>query len=117
MNLVMNAYEAIEDQGSVRILTKNVLVSSEFRAKHPELDRERYLLVQVKDTGIGMDEATLKRAFDPFFTTKFVGRGLGLSSTLGIIKGHDGHIYLNSRKGEGTVASICLPLATQITNQ
>jgi PAS domain S-box-containing protein len=117
MDLVMNAYEAIEDQGLVRILTKNVLVSSEFRTKHPELDKERYLLVQVKDTGVGMDEATLKRAFDPFFTTKFVGRGLGLSSALGIIKGHDGHIYLNSRKGEGTIASICLPLATRITNQ
>ena len=117
MNVVMNAYEAIEDQGSVRILTKNVLVSSEFRAKHPELARDRYLLVQVKDTGVGMDEITLKRAFDPFFTTKFVGRGLGLSSALGIIKGHDGHIYLNSRQGEGTIASICLPLATRITNQ
>ncbi len=117
MNLVMNACEAIEDQGVVRISVKNVLVSPEFRAKHPELGKDKYVLLRVKDTGVGMDEATRKRAFDPFFTTKFTGRGLGLSSALGIIKGHGGHIYINSRKGQGTTVSVCLPLATETTKK
>jgi two-component system cell cycle sensor histidine kinase/response regulator CckA len=117
MNLVTNACEAIEDRGVMRISAKNVLVSHEFRAKHPELVKDKYVLLRVKDTGAGMDEAARKRAFDPFFTTKFTGRGLGLSSALGIIKGHGGHIYINSRKGQGTTVSVCLPLATEATTK
>lgn len=117
MSLLMNSCEAIEAHGIVSISTKNIFVSPEFRVQHPELYKDRYVLLQVKDTGIGMDEATLKRAFDPFFTTKFVGRGLGLSAVLGIINGHGGYIYIQSRKGHGTKASVCLPRATSTTKR
>jgi CheY-like chemotaxis protein len=67
----------------------------------------------VKDTGVGMDEQTLRRATEPFYTTKGVGKGtgLGLSMVLGMTEQTGGKLYLKSKPGEGTTAELCLPVA------
>lgn len=70
-----------------------------------------HALLRVCDDGQGMDEQTRMRAFDPFFSTKFTGRGLGLGSVLGIVRGHHGGIRLESKPEDGTEVSIVLPVA------
>ncbi len=73
----------------------------------------RYVVLAVDDTGHGMDAAMRARAFDPFFTTKFAGRGLGLASVLGVVRGHHGALNLWSEPGHGTSIQVALPAASR----
>jgi PAS domain S-box-containing protein len=99
MNLAINAAEAIGDQaGTVSITTG-----------HRDTDQEKQVVLTVRDTGCGMDEATRAQMFDPFFTTKFTGRGLGLSAVMGIIRTHRGSISVESTPGQGTSIIVVLP--------
>jgi len=69
----------------------------------------RYVVLEVADTGCGMEESVQERLFDPFFTTKFTGRGLGMSAVLGAVRGHNGGIVVSSRVGQGTAISVLFP--------
>lgn len=114
MNVIINAAEAIGDQNgviSVRLHTISILDNSlqeDYFGK--VIPAGNYAILDVSDTGCGMDEETRKKIFEPFFTTKFAGRGLGMSSILGIIKSHDGVLQLESIPGKGTTISVYLPL-------
>ncbi len=112
MNLAINAAEAIESpvNGTVSIragakqLDGDTPVAPGF-----ELLPGRYLWLEVRDTGSGMDEATKARIFDPFFTTKFTGRGLGLAAVQGILRAHKGAVAVQSKPGEGSTFTVYLP--------
>ncbi len=113
MNLVINASEALGEQGGVIAVSTNAHLC---KAKdlvgmgHGEdLPEGLYVCLEVGDTGCGMDQQTLAKIFDPFFTTKFTGRGLGLAAVHGIIRGHKGAIQVSSEPGKGTTFRVLLP--------
>ena len=117
MNLITNAAESIADKiGRVvisverRYVTEGELESYTGRAIAPGA----FLCLQVEDDGCGMDEDTRTRIFDPFFTTKFQGRGLGMATVLGIVRGHGGGIRIDSRTGAGTRVSVLLPVGAGV---
>jgi two-component system cell cycle sensor histidine kinase/response regulator CckA len=87
----------------------------DMEGKTYEVKPSDYVLLTVRDTGIGMDKETVERIFDPFFTSKGVGVsiGLGLASVYGIIKAHGGYIEVDSRKRHGSTFSIYLPASEE----
>jgi len=114
MNLYINAADAMPRGGTLTVRTRRA-TSPGFEEEGYSVKSDDYVLVQVRDSGTGMDEGTIARIFDPFFTTKEMGQGtgLGLASVYGIVKGHRGHIDVESEKGKGSVFSIYLPLSSK----
>jgi signal transduction histidine kinase len=98
MNLLVNAAQAIEKQGEIRITTREVGGNAE---------------IIISDTGQGIAKKNLSRIFDPFFTTKAVGKGtgLGLNVTYNIIKKHNGSIDVQSEPGKGATFTIRIPVS------
>ncbi|HEY9069671.1 MAG TPA: ATP-binding protein [Candidatus Ozemobacteraceae bacterium] len=113
LNVLNNASEALEDGlGKITIRTSSMVCDRRELAGISlgnELREGRYVILEVSDTGCGMDAATQERMFEPFFTTKFTGRGLGLAAVLGIIRCHRGAIRVSSVIGKGTTCRIYLP--------
>jgi len=114
-SIVSNAMEATEDGGRIRVLCEAVMVTTADRDKYHKIPPGRYVALTTADDGVGMDEDTLKRIFEPFFTTKFEGRGLGMAAVYGIIKNHNGYIFVTSRQEEGTEVTIYLPALGEVT--
>src|SRR6202163_3161938 len=110
LNLAVNARDAMPEGGRIVIATEEKVL---LEADGPRLKPGSYICLSVRDTGEGMDEATLRRAMEPFITTKGPGKGtgLGLSMVHGIAEQSGGWFNLRSRKGEGTTAELWLPVA------
>jgi two-component system cell cycle sensor histidine kinase/response regulator CckA len=115
MNLIINAAEAIGDKAGLVVVTTNVQDVDEQYAQgvwgRIELAPGPYAVMEVQDSGSGIDEATLERIFDPFFTTKFAGRGLGLAAVLGIVHGHKGALKVYSVPGKGSTFKVFFPIS------
>ncbi len=114
MNLCVNARDAMPRGGRLCISTK-LAAGEEVPEGSPHVLEQEYVMVQVSDTGVGMDEDIKRRMFDPFFTTKDPGKGtgLGLSVVYSIIEAHRGMIGVDSVPGEGTTIRIYLPAEDQ----
>lgn len=110
LNICFNASDAIEEYGSIRVILENVQLEH-FEVAPGKTIAGYFVLLSVKDSGIGIDKKTISRIFDPFFTTKDVGKGtgLGLSAVYGIVQHHGGHITINSKLGKGTTFNVYLP--------
>ena len=113
MNLCTNAAQAMEGSGILDITLNTAEIAKDSVLSHGTLMAGHHVRFTVKDTGHGMDEATVERIFDPFFTTKAAGSGtgLGLSTVHGIVADHGGTINLLSRPGDGSTFEIYLPCA------
>jgi two-component system cell cycle sensor histidine kinase/response regulator CckA len=113
MNLTVNARDAMPDGGTFTIRVQSVELDAADPLRPAEMAPGEYVLVQVSDTGSGMDAATLSHLFEPFFTTKELGKGtgLGLSIVYGIVKQSDGYVYVDSKLGSGTAFRVYLRCA------
>jgi PAS domain S-box-containing protein len=122
MNLIINAAEAMEGCGGTLVVRagRKAVSLEELAGCHRctcvgcvSLLPGTYALLEVADTGRGMDAATRERIFEPFFSTKFQGRGLGLAAVLGVVEAHGGAVSVESEPGAGTTFRVLLPAAEQ----
>jgi PAS domain S-box-containing protein len=111
LNLVINARDAMPNGGTIKLITRNVSVTSDRAARDDGLANGEYAVLEVVDNGLGMTAQTLKRVFEPFFTTKDVGKGsgLGLSMVYGFVKQSGGHIHITSAPNQGTTVHMYFP--------
>jgi PAS domain S-box-containing protein len=117
MNLVLNASEAMSGprgrpDGTVTVSTAAGMYRAEAFARSAAGGASKsgtYVVLEVLDDGVGMDASTVAQMFDPFFTTKFTGRGLGMAAVLGIVRGHEGAIDVESSPGKGTRIRVFFP--------
>ena len=120
INLVTNAAEAygIDEEGEIEVAIGSMDCSSSYLAHtvpdvlvgyEEPLPPSLYVFLDVEDKGHGMNEETCHKVFEPFFTTKFLGRGLGMSAVLGIVRGHRGAIRIDSAPGQGTTVRVLFP--------
>jgi PAS domain S-box-containing protein len=118
LNLYVNAWQAMPDGGTLRLETKHVVLDDS-DCKPYQVEPGRYARVSITDTGVGMDEKTLKHIYDPFFTTKEKSRGtgLGLASAYGIIKNHAGIIHAESKSDYGTTFNLYLPISEKLVEK
>ncbi|MBU4262941.1 MAG: PAS domain S-box protein [Proteobacteria bacterium] len=121
MNLCTNAYHAMQDQGGImEVKLQKVQITAELAKANPRLHEGEYAVLEVRDTGCGMDPLLLERIFEPYFTTKQPGEGTGMGLALvhGIVEGLDGAIVVDSTLGRGSTFAIYLPiLETQKTTE
>ncbi|HDZ88411.1 MAG TPA: PAS domain-containing sensor histidine kinase, partial [Nitrospirae bacterium] len=116
LNLATNARDAMPEGGTLAIRTQSQEFTGKDVGTHGFGQPGRYAVIEVADTGMGMDRDTMEKIFEPFFTTKESGRGtgLGLAMVYGIIRQHNGYVHVYSEPGQGTTFRIHLPLIKTI---
>jgi len=116
LNLVANAADALPSGGRIHLEVSAVEVEESLVVEHPLLEPGNYALLNISDTGVGMDAETLAHIFEPFYTTKEAGKGtgLGLATVYGIVKRNGGEIFVYSEPGEGTVFKVILPFTYEL---
>lgn len=111
MNLILNSRDAMSHGGILTVSTQNVEIKKDRMIDSEILKAGRYVSIKVSDNGMGIPEEVLNSIFEPFFTTKPVceGSGLGLSVVHGIVRQHEGHIFVESKVDEGTTIEVLFP--------
>jgi len=111
LNLVVNARDAMPDGGLLHVSTENADLDATSVRAYPGMPAGRFVLLTLRDTGVGMDAETQSHVFEPFFTTKDIGRGTGLAMSMvyGFLKASAGHIFVDSATGAGTTIRVFLP--------
>ena len=113
MNLALNSRDAMPDGGKLTLSTNAIEINDAYCARTPDAQPGRFICLTVKDSGHGMDSATLNRIFEPFFTTKEPGKGtgMGLATVYGVLKQHEGWVEVESALRRGTTFRAYLPVA------
>ncbi len=114
LNLMTNGIQAMDSKGGALNLSSILVDGTAIRHDLTrDIVADEYIMVMIEDTGIGMEPSVVDRIFEPYFTTKEVGKGtgLGLSVVHGIISEIEGEILVSSKKGQGTVFTVYLPVA------
>jgi signal transduction histidine kinase len=117
LNLIVNAAEAVEDDGVITVETGEETLDAAMLRKMTFGDNVApgdYVFIDVVDNGAGMNDHTLARMFDPFFSTKDTGRGLGMAAVRGIVRGHRAALRVTSAQGQGTRFRVWFPLGLSI---
>jgi PAS domain S-box-containing protein len=111
LNLCVNARDAMPEGGTLTITADNATFDAKYAAANIDAQAGPYVVIQIEDTGMGIPRVIIDKIFDPFFTTKAVGQGtgLGLSTSLTIVKQHGGFLRVTSEPGVGTRFRMCLP--------
>lgn len=120
MNLITNANEAMKGKQGIIVVRTGLTTVNEHT---PSLINDTYIepgvyvYLEVSDEGCGMNDETVQKIFEPFFTTKFTGRGLGMNTMHGIVRGHSGLIQLESEVGKGSTFRVAFPAVKKHANQ
>ena len=106
-NIVLNAKQAMDNHGKIDV---SVDINENFTIKQAPSSHNKYLRISIADSGPGISPKILNKIMQPYFTTKSTGNGLGLASSVNIIKNHNGILDFTSKVGKGTVFQIYLPV-------
>jgi PAS domain S-box-containing protein len=113
MNIISNGIESMHSGGSLEICTSNVVLDYPLKGYDGSIPVGNYIVLSVKDQGIGISAKDLKKIFEPFYTKKVMGRsgtGLGMAVVWGTIMDHNGEISIDSVRGKGTCFKIYFPM-------